>query len=844
MPVCREIVAEGCSHPVEASWTFCAACGHRLGSLAFGAPRVEAQGDAGSIEVPFAREGWASVRLATRLVGDAGGRARGVSAPDRATGSGSVVVRYAGADASAYEASVGYRTDSVRREATNLWLPDELGEERILGGLAVRREEEGRIELEPAVLPLGSRTPKRRFAVVNAGGRALRVRTPTLPPGFRLREAEPSPSGLHTVYPGGGRVEFEAERVEAGAPGSSVRLEDEAGSAVASLSLLSLPELAATEVAQFYIGVDFGTSNTSIVVYDSYNEDRRLLPYPGVYAKGFDDEFRWPTVIGLRGGEATWTYGYEAAAEISADTRYPILRELKTMLRRETLPLIGGTGVDAGEVAAWYFERLLRDVVEPHLAGVVPGVTPTVEFVLSLPVLDSGEEGMEAGRQRDRTLAAFRRALERAGFPEGTRVTTVSEPVAAATYILQSYLKDGSAFGATTVGSLADGDLVGIYDSGGGTTDVVLFRVDLKTTPIGMRELRQFGTTSFEAEDTRAGRLEKTFGGEVVTREVGLRIALRTRMAKIPITYHLDREARYTAPDKEGRKMPSFDAAHRFVKGQDGRDHIVATVSEGGAGSVESWTTRFPSLYGKIESLKKDLTQENLRSNTDGVSKLDLAIELNEGDADPIYGDPTRYRSLEPAEAFREYRVKAEDLEATLDSHVPAILDEIDRLARESFGGALKCLIVVGGNTRLEPMMAMLRKRYGSRLVVGPAAERSHAVAEGTVTSVATRLERPDYALILRDAEGKDLDVIAPDRLLTEDRKGSLYSLPAYGHTDLELHIGTLGKTALAHRVRVANDAPEPKRIKISYGLEKDKYVVRSETQGREGVRDLLVWPL
>ena len=290
---------------------------------------------------------------------------------------------------------------------------------------------------------------------------------------------------------------------------------------------------------QAIIGIDFGTTFSSIAFRecrghpDQHDDVEFLLP-PG------ESEFRIPS-------RAWLSLQNELVFGSAADRRYEGLeaesfrfREMKSLLRNPQAAEVDPAyrqeegiafarrrfGENWGEaLVSEYLRWMYQTCIQPELARRFGTTEADVLYIFSVPVLDFNRDGQP---QYERQLASMKRCIARAGFPlyedaADNRVEFQFEPVCASLGLLhppRDVVQDRQGTGDRAgkwpvLGSpgypVQEGDRIAVYDSGGGTTDVVLARV-------GMDEK---GTISLAIEqclgvDSKA----QTFGGEWVTDRV------------------------------------------------------------------------------------------------------------------------------------------------------------------------------------------------------------------------------------------------------------------------------------------------------------------------------------
>lgn len=250
--------------------------------------------------------------------------------------------------------------------------------------------------------------------------------------------------------------------------------------------------VAEPSAAPYTVGIDFGTSGTSLNVIEN-GEPFELVKAIAAKGETQGDEFfrryRWPTLIAVKDSDRNgWFWGLEAEPK-TQDPDFGYISDLKTRMRQNR-PIVFEDPdnselrvvYSAVEVAAWYF-RQIRNHLERNIPDIYRRVQlgQPIDVFFSLPVLDyNEEEPKDFLTQREATLDAAKRA-----FTSPYQVHTIFEPEAAACYLVQlagaGMLKAVDPFGVERNISVASGETIMVYDSGGGTTDIIVGT--LKITP-------------------------------------------------------------------------------------------------------------------------------------------------------------------------------------------------------------------------------------------------------------------------------------------------------------------------------------------------------------------------
>lgn len=257
-----------------------------------------------------------------------------------------------------------------------------------------------------------------------------------------------------------------------------------------------------TRQPRFIVGIDFGTSSTSVAYLDTAlgsgndNQPRSL----GL-SKRFSTNFYLPT----KHNKSEWLYG-ESADRASINNPGMHVPELKAHLRAED-SLISGPDehdrIDAVVILAWYFSQLLKKEISPTLSAICGSELDSIEILwrISVPVLFDEEKT----RYEQRVRRAFDLSLK----TEYDILETVFEPDAALRGILSSN-SDGKS-------RIADNQSILIVDSGAGTTDLSYGTIQRSDGKIQVSVVER---SSIVLEPLRSAGMicSNSFGGGDVTR--------------------------------------------------------------------------------------------------------------------------------------------------------------------------------------------------------------------------------------------------------------------------------------------------------------------------------------
>ena len=313
------------------------------------------------------------------------------------------------------------------------------------------------------------------------------------------------------------------------------------GDKTLSVELHSAASQEIRSLASAIIGIDFGTTFSSI----AFRECRDIpeLPDDVEFLKpGGEPSERFPTLIWIS-KQGDLEFGSEAENRYIADPiEGYLIREIKTALRDpqaaeihpkrfkdEGLRLVQRLyGENWGEALITEYLRWLYQVrILPELNARFGTTDVDARYIFSLPVLDYN---IDAQTQYERQRTAMTKCITRAGFPvhassAENRVEFEFEPVCGAIGLLHppaDVLKDikGDAGKdswpvlGTRGYPVSEGTTLAVFDSGGGTTDVVQARVvekpDSNGTRLALTIERCLGV----------GSQAEAFGGEWVTKGV------------------------------------------------------------------------------------------------------------------------------------------------------------------------------------------------------------------------------------------------------------------------------------------------------------------------------------
>ena len=379
-----------------------------------------------------------------------------------------------------------------------------------------------KLEIETALLLLNGRNRGRELILSNVGETPLQLQPPLLPVGFALEAGDNSSHGGWTL-PAKTRRRWKIRALPNAQPGeTTIELRDTAGQNRGEVRLLVPASVAVSARTRTVIGVDFGTSGTSI--YQRDGRDDRLKATALIDHKaraGIDPPRRFPTVlyISFKGGyESGFYIGYEALQkqqQKEGDRPGLFVREIKSLLRTDREPFADefGPNYRVDLLLRRFLQKLYEQIIEPQLEG---GGAASIAWNFSLPVLDSHRGG--AGELFELQKRRLETAIRGAGYVKtGDVLEFFTEPFCAAVYLLLGHGHYRYPNGRPP----RDGDWACIFDSGGGTTDVVLGRIRLEQGQMRFEEVSTLGGYRESGENGVT-----TFGGELLTRKTAIYLSV------------------------------------------------------------------------------------------------------------------------------------------------------------------------------------------------------------------------------------------------------------------------------------------------------------------------------
>lgn len=787
MPTCSEIVENGCSQSVAKDWNYCIKCGALLTKLEIVDGQLTANPSA-QLDLELVKSGQSNlpVQLEAQIVDSEGSNFRLVntypaSITRERTG---IRVQYDPPQSSnEISFTLRYRATGAPRQNGSRWATSEFGQWKTKV-FRLSPIIQGALEIVPQALVFWGNQNRRKIELRN-GGSPITLGQAQLPSGYRLTDQNREPVSVagHIVAKGAPATFF-LERTNLTAPGGKVVFRDDQLTDVGPpLEILSIPDQGIVERPKFVFGIDFGTSNTSVVARHVKTGTVTMLEYPDSESAKFfyePDLCRFPTAILINGNDPSdLRYGFDAVANFLPTRGDVLVTELKSLLRHETEPYTSlNPELTVDGILTWYFKKLKQDFVDPFRKAVLGDVESTDLYVFSLPVLDYGtDQPLQYEMQKSRTLAAARAA----GFGDGLNVRTVHEPVAAALKMLKDINSGDESIRCKA------GDQMVVFDSGGGTTDVAIFELAFEEGKYVMDKIAQVGLHRVTVNDQV---IERHFGGAVITQDLGY-IVCEYYMSKKGLTI------RNYLNEIEKADYESFDEVYGWS--QEGylyqrtpsfEEYWVAETRQR---RELAWFKRFVSLYYRVEETKR---------------------RLGHGEEGPLPLDP-RINQLMTAEGFEEEdlpEVSHEDLQAVLENHLPILFESIRADIRQRVAsGPVKVLFIMGGNSNLPQVRSGIRPALNPEVMPDISEDvRKHAVALGTVESYEPNAAVAPYRLrLVNRSTGAVLFDASPEQIQKGFKRDVDYRLPPSAKLPIDIYIGISEPNKLAQSISLQNETDE-----------------------------------
>ena len=452
---------------------------------------------------------------------------------------------------------------------------------------------------------------------------------------------------------------------------------------------------------RYVIGVDFGTSGTSIYKRDGRDDRLAAVALTDNKARaGIDPPRRFPTVlyISFKGGNESGFYiGFEAQQkqqQKEGDRPGLWVREIKSLLRTDREPFVAefGPNYRVDLLLRRFLQKLYAQIIEPQLEG---GSAASVAWNFSLPVLDShsGGSGTLFELQKHRLETAIRSANY---VKTGDVLEFFTEPFCAAVYLLLGHGNYRYPAGQAP----QDGDWACIFDSGGGTTDVVLGRLRMENGQMRFEEVSTLGGYRDGADKNGS---VTTFGGELLTRKTAIYLSVwQGEQSKDDKSYQLllhevARLSRQGALGARDAKIVGDDLRSIAVMAANNEELFTQpTVVLGARAKPNPWL-EFSQIWDDVERYKRQLASLALPS-----AMTNLPFPSRESD------DKT----------FPVAIVRREFDEVVVNKRLASMGEA---MRREVFGDAaivaapaeVKWVFGVGGNCRVRRVQDWLHEFFG-----------------------------------------------------------------------------------------------------------------------------------
>lgn len=631
--------------------------------------------------------------------------------------------------------------------------------------LEVRAPTPPRLRVETELCLFGPSCRERTIFLFNEGDALLPLRPIVAPPGYQIEPQSNTASGAiqnSTSYWTLGARERRAYQIKAlaGAPTGSVLLSVSRadGKPLGQVKLLNADAARVEARTRYIVGVDFGTTGTSVWVRDGRDDRLAATPLHDANAnpRVREDPLRFPTLIYVRlqdGHETGFFIGYKALHEYHNDGGKQgfLVSELKSLLRADEEPFLEryGANYSVDILLRRYLQTVKKEMIDAALGG---GQGASVGWNFSLPVLDSHSGGSRLLFERQKSR--LEKAIRAAGFlaPNCT-LQFFTEPFCAAVYLLLGHGNYQFPAGRPP----REGDWVCVFDSGGGTTDVVLGRLWFQGGELRFEEVATLGGYRSEATQEVA-----TFGGESLTRRTAIYLSVwQPQGAKAP-QYDFLKYADF-AP----RDQTSYERLQRIAR-RAARDER-AMLGQDEELKDDFWM-QMVELLPRTDRIKRQIAELGTRSATTELRFPPIApatedyiqtIEREEFDTQVV--NP---RLMPLAEEMRR-RVFQQEAQSEKTSGLPAPVD-------------VTWIFGVGGNCRVKRIEDWLLSFFPSGVQNleyvdnedrRTDADRMLAVAGGAAwASKARRDNAMPYALWIEDQEGRRVFEITANDTLSEER--------------------------------------------------------------------------
>ena len=717
--LCQDIHREGCPQKIAPNYAFCPACGRpAVGlSVASATPHLTLAAGQNRLKLPIRIIGQRGTILRARVA---------QNAPLRFATPEGLVEQFTAkmaAPATAEKMTIGLPLVWVGETSPPVDVPVQLAVQIVTHDgaprdgfdtspgnharnwetlhLRIGSPQPAKLEVETALLLLGGRARQRELILSNAGGAPLKLQPPILPVGFLL-EADDA-SHADWTLPAKARRRWKIRALpNARAGETTIALSNSAGEKLGEVRLLVPAPAAIATRTRYVIGVDFGTSGTSIYQRDGRDDRQQALALSDNKARaGIDDPKRFPTVlyISFRGGSESGFYiGYEALQkqqQKEGDRPGLFVREIKSLLRTDKEPFVAefGPSYRVDLLLRRFLQKLHAQIIAPQLED---GGAASVAWNFSLPVLDShqGASGELFQLQKSRLENAIRDADY---VKTGDALEFFTEPFCAAVYLLLGH----GHYEYPTGKPPRDGDWACIFDSGGGTTDVVLGRLRLEGGQMRFEEVSTLG--GYRENGSNGTSSVTTFGGELLTRKTAIYLSVwqgaqtREDQSYGLVLHEVARLSRQNALGNRDAKTVGDDLRAIAVQAANNEELFTQpTVVLGTRVKPNPWI-EFSQIWDDVERYKRQMASLALPSAT---TRLQFPSRESDDKTFPV------------SIARREFD------EVVVNKRLASMGEA---MRREVFGsekgvaapGEVKWVFGVGGNCRVRRVQDWLHEFFG-----------------------------------------------------------------------------------------------------------------------------------
>ncbi|KAF9874990.1 hypothetical protein CkaCkLH20_07684 [Colletotrichum karsti] len=338
------------------------------------------------------------------------------------------------------------------------------------------------------------------------------------------------------------------------------------------------------------IGIDFGTTHSGVswALNGGQKKIRLITDWPNPNATNANAD-KVPTVISYKDGKVQH-WGYDVELKEEAFRWFKILlqpdyldKKMTTTEVRRSSELLKKLGLSAQDVVSDYLRQLweyTRENIRKRIGDDHWENSHDIAIVVTVPAIWSHST-------QDKTLKAARAA----GMPAKADIELVTEPSAAAIATLRDKSEEKS---------LQEGDIFVVCDAGGGTVDLISYRVK-GTDPLRLDECveAQGGLCGSVFLDTAFENCIKTLVGE--RQYEGIRSIDKKKMLR---TFDFGVKRSFSAGPNQSRKEYSVDL--RGVEDNEEEGILDETISL----KQSMLQTVFDHVCGQVEVLVHNQVSE------------------------------------------------------------------------------------------------------------------------------------------------------------------------------------------------------------------------------------------